>query len=191
MSEYRRYFVAGGTYFFTIVTYQRQSLFADKKNVQRLRTAMSNVMDEMPFNIDAAVILPDHLHFLWTLPPGDDQYSKRIGRMKTEFTRSLRGENWRPQAISESRRTHRESDVWQRRFWEHTIRDEDDFDRHFDYIHYNPVKHGHVACPHLWEASSFHRWVARGVCESYWGCNCGGRRSRGFDFSDIEDSVGE
>jgi len=143
------------------VTYQRQPLFADGKNVQRLREAISAIKNDMPFHINAAVVLPDHIHLLWSLPPGDQQYSKRIGRMKVEFTKSLRGDNSRPLAVSQSRQKHRDSDVWQRRFWEHTIFDEGDFDRHFDYIHYNPVKHGLASCPHAWPASSFHHWVTK------------------------------
>jgi putative transposase len=94
-------------------------------------------------------------------------------------------------SLSRSRQKHRESDVWQRRFWEHTIRDEHDFERHFDYIHYNPVKHGLVRCPHAWKASSFHFWVKRGVCDQFWGCNCSGRSSPLLDFSELEDTVGE
>lgn len=191
MSDYRRYFVAGGTYFFTIVTYQRRSLFADSQNVQRLRAALSTIKVEMPFDINAAVVLPDHVHFLWTLPPGDKNYSKRLGRMKVEFTRSLRGAGALPLTVSVSRKKHHESDVWQRRFWEHTIEDEHDFDRHFDYIHYNPVKHGLAKCPHEWEATSFHYWVKKGVCDRHWGCNCGERRCPVMDFSDIGDTVGE
>jgi len=193
MSDYRRYFVPGGTYFFTIVTYKRQHLFASGANVQRLRRVIATVKKDVPFKINAAIILPDHMHFLWTLPPGDDQYSKRIGCMKVGFTNSLHGENVRLIRSSSSRTKHRESDVWQRRFWEHTIRDEEDFDRHFDYIHYNPVKHGLVSCPHAWEASSFHHWVVAGVYDRSWGCNCGDRRrtAKEFDFADIEDSVGE
>jgi putative transposase len=100
------------------------------------------MMMEKPFTIDAAVILPEHIHFLWTLPPGDRDYSYRVGRMKVLFTRALRGANNLPDDVCESRRKHRESDVWQRRFYENTIRDEFDFRNHLDYLHFNPVKHG-------------------------------------------------
>lgn len=194
MSNYRRYFVPGGSYFFTIVTQWRRPLFSAEQNVQRLRDALGEVRDEMPFEINAAVVLPDHIHFIWTLPPGDDDYSKRIGLMKVKFTKSLRGVGdtigaRRPD--SASRQKHRESDVWQRRFWEHTINDEDEFEACFDYVHYNPVKHGHVLCPHLWKASSFHRWVQRGVYDLHWACQCEGRVPKKFDFSAIEDKTGE
>ena len=110
---------------------------------------------KMPFDIRAAVVLPDHMHFIWTLPRGDKDYSKRLGLMKVKVTRSLNGVGNLPEHVSPSRRKHRESDVWQRRFWEHTIDDEDEFERFFDYVHYNPVKHGHTSCPHLWPYSSF------------------------------------
>jgi putative transposase len=93
----------------------------------------------MPFEITATVVLPDHLHFLWTLPPNDWDYSRRVGRLKVLFTQALRGTEALPQDVSVSRQKHRESDVWQRRFWEHTITNESDLARHFDYLHYNPV----------------------------------------------------
>lgn len=191
MSDYRRYFVAGATYFFTIVTYQRQRLFADSSNVQLLRQALAATKKELPFDINAAVVLPDHVHFLWTLPPGDVAYPKRIGRMKVAFTHALHGIAQLPGDVSPSRRKHHESNVWHRRFWEHVIRDEHDFDRHFDYVHYNPVKHGLVTCPHVWKASSFHYWVAKGVYDVGWGCNCVRRQSALMDFSDIANTVGE
>jgi putative transposase len=191
MSDYRRYFVAGATYFFTILTYKRHPIFANDANVQRLREALVSVKSELPFEINAAVVLPDHAHFLWTLPQRDDAYSKRIGKMKVAFTRSLRGAGMLPKYVSRSRRDRHESDVWHRRFWEHLIRDQHDFDRHIDYVHYNPVKHGLVSCPHAWKASSFHYWVTRGVYEATWGCNCGQRKYPEMDFSDIENTVGE
>ena len=115
--------------------------------------------------------MPDHLHFLWTLPPGDSDYSGRIARMKIAFTRSLDGRSRREPAEG-SLRSRRESDVWQRRFWEHTIQDERDFEQHLDYIHYNPVKHGHAICPHAWPFSTFSHWARQGVYDALWGCQC-------------------
>jgi putative transposase len=109
--------------------------------------------------------------------------------MKVFFTRHTTGEHSEPR--SESRRKHREQNVWQRRFWEHTIRDEQDFAAHFDYIHYNAVKHDHATCPHLWKHSSFARWVARGVYDEHWGCSCDGRIPIAPDFRTIEHSTGE
>lgn len=190
MSDYRRYFVEGGTYFFTIVTYQRRLLFDNERNVSLLRSAIATVLNDMPFEINAAVVLPDHLHFIWSLPRGDANYSKRIGLLKARFTKAFHAESHRKPDISRSRKKHRESDIWQRRFWEHTITDEDEFEQLFDYVHFNPVKHGYVGCPHEWKATSFHSWVERGVLDQSWGCLCNGR-DVDFNFSCVEDFVGE
>jgi len=189
--DYRRYFVPGGTYFLTVATYRRRPLLTDPNNLRRLRQAIREVKRDQPFEVLAAVVLPDHLHFVWSLPAGDDQYPKRIGRMKVLFTRSYRGQGVEPRAVSASRRKHRESDVWQRRFWEHTIRDEHECGRCLDYVHYNLVKHGLATCPHLWKASSFHRWVERTLYEPHWGCCCAGQEPAELDFSGIEGRAGE
>jgi putative transposase len=191
MPKYLRADVPGGTFFLTLVTYNRNPLFATEENISRLRTALATVKSEMPFNIEGAVVLPDHIHFLWTLPPGDADYPKRIGRLKVLFTRDLRGKGNLPQNVSASRRKHRESDVWQRRFWEHTIRDEEDFKQHLDYIHYNPVKHNLVSCPHLWQYSSFHTWVKTGGYPADWCCVCHDKTSHPPDFTEIASRVGE
>ena len=191
MPKYRRAYFPGGTFFLTLVTYHRTPLFSQPENIARLRTALAKLRKEKPFEITGAVILPDHLHFLWTLPPGDTAYSYRVSRLKVLFTRSLRGTNSLPKNVSASRRKHRESNVWQRRFWEHLIRDELDLEKHLDYIHYNPVKHGLVSCPHKWQYSSFTRFVERGEYLNNWGCCCGGRQAEVLNFSDIEVKVGE
>lgn len=191
MSEYRRFYIPGGSYFLTAITYGRRPIFSQPENVERLRGALRAVMREMPFEVAAAVVLPDHVHFIWTLPAGDHQYSKRIGRMKAAFTKQVRPAGYHAQVASASRRKHRESDVWQRRFWEHAIVDIEDFKSHLDYIHFNPVKHGYVACPHLWPYSSFGRWTERGEYERTWGCRCDGRQPKQPDFSSIEGTVGE
>jgi putative transposase len=107
---------------------------------------------------------------LWTLPTGDSDYSKRVGRLKALFTRLLQGNSALPQDICVSRQRQRESDVWQRRFWEHTIRDGADWVAHVNYLHYNPVKHGLARCPHEWEYSSFRRFVEKGMYGKDWGC---------------------
>jgi putative transposase len=171
--EYRRADTPGGSIFLTLITYDREKLFLIPENINKLRQACSAMMKEKPFTIDAAVILPEHIHFLWTLPSDDRDYSYRVGRMKVLFTRALRGANNLPDDVCESRRKHRESDVWQRRFYEHTIRDEVDLRKHLDYLHFNPVKHGLVKCVHDWEYSSFHRGVRRGEYDVGWGCQCG------------------
>ena len=168
MADYRRYRVPGGTYFFTMVTYRRRRLFAGETARSRLREALRSVKSERPFVIDAAVILPDHFHLLMTLPPGDDAFSARLGAIKGRFTKAM---NARRSAVA-SRAAHREADVWQRRFWEHAVRNEDEFAGLVDYIHWNPVKHGQARCPHSWPASSFPAWVRRGWLEARWGCSC-------------------
>ena len=191
MSQYRRSYLPGGTFFLTLVTYKRIPLFSDSENVSRLRVAIARTRTERPFEITAAVVLPDHLHFIWTLPPDDSNYSLRVSRLKVLFTRSLRGKWSLPVKVSASRRKHRESDVWQRRFWEHRIIDDNDLHRHLDYIHYNPVKHGLVSCPHFWEYSSFHTWVKRDSYKIDWGCSCGGNLPQIPDFRELENYAGE
>jgi len=189
MPNYRRAYVPGGTFFLTVVTHHRNSIFSEPENIQRLRNALKEVMREAPFQIPAAVVLPDHMHFLWCLPRGDRDYSRRVGRMKVLFTRSL-GHTVESYPVgSASRRKHRESEIWQRRFWEHTIADEEDFERHLDYIHYNPVKHGLVACAHLWPYSSFSRWVQAGYYNPEWGCCCDDRRPK--PPADLDHEAGE
>jgi putative transposase len=194
MADYRRADQPGGTYFFTLVTYERRPIFADAAHVGRLRAAAMAVMNERPFEFVAAVVLPDHAHYLWTLPAGDADFSTRIGRMKALFTKSLAtdGEKapphagWAPAAATirpASRVKHRDADVWQRRFWEHLIRGRDDLNRHLDYIHYNPVKHGYVSCPHAWPASSFNSCVDTGWYEPDWCCRCAGRAIHPPDFT--------
>lgn len=191
MPEYRRAYLPGGTFFLTLVTYHRTPLFFEPENISRLRSCVAKTRTEMPFELTGAVVLPGHIHFLWTLPPDDSDYSQRVSRMKILFTRSLRGRRSLPENVSASRRKHRESDVWQRRFWEHSIRDQTDLEKHLDYIHYNPVKHGLVSCPHLWEYSSFHNWVEKDEYKNDWGCTCGGRKPQVPDFSEIAQRVGE
>jgi len=191
MSQYRRFYREGCTVFLTIVTYKRINLFKNPDNIDKLRLAIAKVKKEKLFDILGAVILPDHLHFLWTLPPNDSNYSQRVSRMKVLFTRSIGRNIASLKDISQSRRKHRESNVWQRRFWEHTIRDEQDLEKHLEYIHYNPVKHGLVSCPHFWPYSSFHQWVKQGVYSMEWGCCCQGKLPKIRDFSDMIDKVGE
>jgi putative transposase len=174
MPEYRRANIPGSSVFLTLITYQREQLFLVPENIDKLRQACNLMMAEKPFTIDAAVILPEHIHFLWTLPPDDRDYSYRVGRMEVLFTRALRGANNLPENVCESRKKHRESNVWQRRFYEHTIRDEFDLRKHLDYLHFNPVKHGLVKCVHDWQYSSFHRGVRRGEYDAKWGCQCNG-----------------
>jgi putative transposase len=174
MPNYRRAHVPGGTYFFTVKTERNAPLFRDERAAALLGSILRQASEHWPFVTKAIVLLPDHLHVIWCLPPGDDRYSTRWAWIKKEFTKQFLALGGTEQAISDSKRRHRRRGVWQRKFWEHTIEDEDDFQAHFDYIHWNPVKHGYVQCPSDWPHSSFHRWVAAGVYEQDWGC---GKRS--------------
>ncbi|MEO1339984.1 MAG: transposase [Cyanobacteria bacterium J06635_13] len=175
MASYRRMYISGGLYFLTLVTYLRRPLFGKLDNVNLLRAATAKIKAEKPFEIIAAAVLPDQIHFLWQLPPNDSNYSQRISRLKVIFTRAYKKQNGSCDHIPASRLKHRESNVWQRRFWEHIIRDEADFQKHLDYIHYNPVKHGLVSCPHFWSYSSFDKWVKRDRYTPDWCCVCQNR----------------
>jgi putative transposase len=191
MPDYRRYFVPGGTDFLTLVAYQRRPRFARPSDIERLREAVAFVQRERPFRFLAGVVLPDHMHFIWALPPGDSDYSRRIGRMKVHFTRSCDGMERSAADLSPSRRKHRDADVWQRRFWEHTIDEPGELEALLDYIHYNPVKHGYAMCPHAWAASSFSRWVALGLYDRSWGCCCERDDPISRDFAKMQGAVGE
>jgi putative transposase len=124
-------------------------------------------MKRHSFKIDAFVLLPDHLHCIWTLPQGDSDLSTRWRLVKSYFSHRYEGE-YRGD-VSASREKKREQAIWQRRFWEHAIRDEEDYARHVDYIHYNPVKHGLVRAPRDWEYSSFHGYIRAGLYDEMWG----------------------
>ena len=165
--RYRRSNTPGATYFFTVVTFQRRPLFAVPDNAALLKSALRYVMARRPFTIDAFVMLPDHLHCMWTLPPGDADFATRWMLVKSHFSRQCSASYKTPP--SAARRAKGEQTVWQRRYWEHQIRDEADFAAHCDYIHYNPVKHGLVARPADWVHSSFARFVKRGIYPADWG----------------------
>ena len=169
MPNYRRARVAGASYFFTLVTYKRVPLLANESARFCLRAAISKVRDEHPFEIDGFCLLPDHLHTIWTLPEGDSDYSGRWRAIKGDFSRNYRRSNSNGAKPVGSRKIRGETTIWQRRFWEHLIRDDGDFQRHFDYLHFNPVKHGHVESVADWAWSSFHRYVREGVYPSDWG----------------------
>ena len=150
--RYRRASQPGGSFFFTVVTAHRRPVFATATAVALLRDAFRAERHKRPFAIDAIVILPDHLHCIWTLPEGDADFMMRWRLIKTWFSK------------------HAEfKDVWQHRFWEHVLRDESDFANHVDYIHYNPVKHGLVSKVIDWPYSSFHRYARQGWCAADWG----------------------
>lgn len=159
MSDYRRAFQSGGCYFFTVVTYQRRPWLTEEPSIERLRKAFRHVMESRPFSIDAIVILPDHLHCIWQLPEGDDDFSERWRQIKRFVSIGLKSQL----------NARNEKALWQRRYWEHLIRDEEDWHRHMDYIHYNPVKHGFVKRPADWPHSSFKLALKRGWYEASWG----------------------
>jgi putative transposase len=169
MPEYRRNYVPGGSYFFTFVTHERLPLFEVEQNRHLLREAIQDIREKRPFTNVAMVLLPDHLHCVWTLPEGDYDYSLRMGLIKEAFTRAFLASGGLEGAMSESRQRHRERAVWQRRFWEHTCRDQDDLNRCIDYVHWNPVKHGLVSLPRDYPWSSFHRYVEHGLYPLDWG----------------------
>ncbi|PRY66321.1 putative transposase [Vreelandella songnenensis] len=156
MATHRRAHVPGGTYFFTVVTYARQPLLADHLNINALGRALRRVREERPFVMDAFVLLPDHLHCLWTLPEGDTDYSSRWRDIKKYASKEF--------LLPPGTQT-----AWQRGFWEHVIRDENDWQQHMDYIHYNPVKHGWAKAPSDWQWSSFHQCVEKGWYDKEWG----------------------
>ena len=166
MRNYLRAFTPGGTFFFTVTLADRSKTHLTD-HAGELRESIRKVRDRHPFHIDAIVILPDHLHAIWTLPPGDVDYPTRWALIKAGFSRSLP----KVERISASRVGKGERGIWQRRYWEHQIRDETDYARHVDYIHYNPVKHGYAQTPLDWPYSSLHRFVREGVIPSHWGAS--------------------
>ena len=175
MVGYRRNFVPGGTYFFTVTLADRNSkILVDR--IDLLRGAFRVTRRERPFVIDAIVILLDHLHAIFSLPPGDSDFPGRWRRIKGHFSSALI-----ESSTELKRRPNGDLALWQRRFWEHTIRDENDFARHVDYIHFNPVKHGLVQRVRDWPYSSFHRYVNDEVLPSDWA----------GDFGRIDGAFGE
>lgn len=166
--QYRRVFEPGSSYFLTFVTNGRARIFTTSEVVEKFHSATRKVQSGRPFTIEAEVILPDHIHALWSLPNGDADYPTRVRLVKSYFTRSI-GLHQTTFEQSASRASKAERPIWQRRYWEHTIRDDRDFNIHLDYIHFNPVKHGLVAAARDWPYSTFHDWVARGVYGDEWG----------------------
>ncbi|NOU51494.1 transposase [Pseudoalteromonas sp. JBTF-M23] len=161
--RYRRNYVAGGTYFFTVNLLNRQSALLIE-HINLIRESVRWVKQHQPFYIDAWVVLPDHLHAVMTLPEGDDDYSNRWREIKKRFSKSLP----KTELLDDTRRRHGERGIWQRRFWEHTIGDEHDYWHHVNYVHYNPMKHGLVNRVVEWPYSSFHKAVKRGVYSHNW-----------------------
>ena len=168
MPTYRRS-LTGTTYFFTFVTHLRRPILCDDAMRTALREAIERVRARLPFTTDAIVLMPDHLHCILTLPDGDTDFSSRWMQIKHHVSYTC-GELY-PMTMSKSRQERRTAPIWQRRFWEHQIRDEIDMERHVDYIHFNPVKHGLVKAAGEWPYSTFERYVRGGVYPADWGGN--------------------
>jgi putative transposase len=163
MTTYRRAFVSGGTYFFTVNLADRRSALLTK-HIGLLRTAFRYTRDRHPFGLEAIVVLPDHLHTIWTLPEGDADFPLRWRLVKTAFSRGVPTGEF----VSQSRLHKGERGIWQRRYWEHIVRDQDDFDRHLDYVHFNPVRDRHALRVKDWPYSSFHRMARLGFYPEDW-----------------------
>lgn len=162
--QYRRSDIPGATYFFTVNLAQRNSDLLVRR-ISDLRSVIHEVKPRHPFSLVAMVVMPEHLHAIWRLPENDANYPRRWSLIKAGFSRRIeRGER-----IAPSREAKRERGLWQRRFWEHQIRDQADLEGHVDYIHYNPVKHGWVERPIDWPHSTIHGYVARGWMDADWG----------------------
>jgi putative transposase len=162
--RYRRANVSGGTYFFTVNLANRSSGFLTD-HIELLRNAVRAIQQSHPFKIVAMVVLPDHLHAIWQLPEGDSNFALRWSLIKAKFSRAIP----KVEAIDASRKMKRERGIWQRRYWEHQIRNDEDLEKHVAYIYNNPVKHGYVKRAADWPYSSIHRAIREGVINENWG----------------------
>jgi putative transposase len=169
VAEYRRNYVPGGTYFFTCVTYQRRPILTTDLGRRCLREAILKVKADHAFELFAVVLLPDHWHTIWMMPLGDDRYPLQWMRIKEKFTKQWLAGGGSEIDQSKSRKKHRLRGIWQKRYWEHTVRDETDLERCVDYIHWNPQKHELTARVRDWPWSSFHRFVKTGQYPTDWG----------------------
>lgn len=164
MPDYRRACTPGASWFFTTNLAARRGNDLLVRRIDLLRECVARVKSRHPFRIDAWVVLPEHMHCIWTLPAGDADYPMRWRLLKTRFSKRLPADEFR----SATRAARGERGIWQRRYWEHRIRDETDMRRHMDYVHINPVKHGWVNRVAEWPYSSFHAWVAKGAYPADW-----------------------
>ena len=176
MSDYRRARVPSATYFFTVNLRDRSSDLLIRE-IDLLRDTVRATKARHPFHIDAWVVLPEHMHCMWTLPEGDADFALRWKVIKFGFSRRLPNQ----EALSATQHRRGERAIWQRRYWEHLIRVDRDYQRHFDYIHFNPLKHGHVQRVVDWPYSSFHRAVCMGLYPQNW---CGGAVAEGEGFGE-------
>jgi putative transposase len=166
VTYYRRAHIEGGVFFFTVTLVDRSSKLLVSE-IDRFRSVYAAVKKEHPFETIAICVLPEHLHAVWSLPANDADFSLRWSLIKRNFSIGLAADTRR----SPSKIAKREKGIWQRRFWEHAIRSDADLERHVDYIHFNPVKHGHVARVRDWPYSSFRRFVEQGLLPADWGGN--------------------
>ena len=169
MSNYQRVYIPGGTYFFTLVTHKRLSFLTSPHARKVLHESWRDVQRKWAFSLIALYLLPDHLHCIWKLPDNDSDYSARWQRIKSTFSMNIDPAVLPRAKSSDSRISKREVAVWQRRFWEHAIRDQTDLNRHIDYIHFNPVKHRCVLKAAEWPWSTFHCYLSHGVYDPDWG----------------------
>ncbi|WP_027357997.1 REP-associated tyrosine transposase [Desulforegula conservatrix] len=167
MSEYRRVKIPEATYFFTVTTYLRRNIFGNEDNVRILGETARSVRKKHPFHVDAWVVLPDHMHCIWTMPENDSDFSIRWRLIKAGFSKKANHLH-APALADPSRIKRRELTIWHRRFWEHMIRDESDYENHMNYVHFNPVKHNFVKKASEWKWSTFHRYVKLGVYSDDW-----------------------
>ncbi len=168
MPNYRRDQTPGGTWFFTVVAFKRRPIFCQQQFRESLQRSIIRTGEVLPFKINAWVLLPDHLHCVWTLPDNDAEFSMRWKLIKQYVSRECQSYFPGHDDFSVAKKKRRESSIWQRRFWEHRIRSERDFAKHLDYLHFNPVKHGHCNNPADWPYSSFHRYQAKGFYPKDW-----------------------
>jgi len=180
MQHYRKIKQPGATFFFTLATYQRRKILDKAPYYQALKSAISAVRKTHPFTIEAFVLLPDHLHCIWTMPSNDCDYAIRWGLIKNQVSRQEKALT-KTAMIGQSRISE-ESGFWERRVWKHQIGDDKDYAVHVDYIHWNPVKHGYVSKVNHWPYSSFHKFVKKGVYPPDWS---------GMPNEELEMSFGE
>ena len=191
MPKYRRWYRQGGTFFLAVKTYKHQTFLCEQFARTALRRAIEDTRAEKPFEIVAWVLLPDHLHTIWRMPEDDNDFSIRWSMIKRRFTRQWLTLHQPPVQPTARMRRKREPGVWQRRFWEHLIRDQNDMANHMDYIHYNPIKHSLAECPHHWPYSTFHRWTQEGAYRSDWLCSCQTKNEQRPLFMDAIGNAGE
>ena len=180
MATYRRARVPGGTFFFTVVTYRRRLVFDQAESRQMPREVVQEVRQRHPFTINAWVLLPEHMHCIWTLPKESLDFSLRWNLIKSGFSRRATSLYHVDEWMNDSKDKHRETTIWQRRFWDHQIRSEEEYQVYMDYIHFNPVKHGLVERVVDWPYSTFHRYVRLGIYPANWGGGIDGMPEHGF-----------